>query len=97
MAGTRHSDQIRHGVQIFADYGFIASDYDVGQAISQLQQLLSPRGVARNIDNGELYLVIRKKLFRLEAAASPGLGEEEDLVSSGTHGGTPVILDAQQE
>ena len=44
-----------------------------------------------------MYFVFRKKLFRFEAAASPGLGEKGDLVSIGNHGYTWVILDREVE
>ncbi|OFV98859.1 MAG: hypothetical protein A3F68_00865 [Acidobacteria bacterium RIFCSPLOWO2_12_FULL_54_10] len=92
MAGTRHTHQVGHAVQIFTDDDFLAPDDDVCQAKAQLQQLLAPPGVARYIDNGEIYLAIRKKLFRLEAAASPRLGKKDDLISIGSHSYTSVIL-----
>ena len=37
------------------------------------------------IDDEEIDVVFRKKLFRAEAAASPGLGEKHELIGRKAH------------
>jgi hypothetical protein len=41
--------------------------------------------VVLHVDRDEIDALFRKKLFRLEAAASPRLGEENELLHSGIH------------
>jgi hypothetical protein len=54
----------------FGDHGQIAH--------SVREQPLAPVGVVQYVDRDEVDALFRKKLFRSEAAASPGLGEERE-------------------
>ena len=49
-------------------------------------QLFAAARIVLYIDDEEIDLVFRKKLFRSEAAASPGLGEKDELVCGEVHG-----------
>ena len=48
-------------------------------ADAQREQLLPPAGILQHVDHDVVYASPRKKLFRPETAASPGLGEEDEL------------------
>lgn len=52
---------------------------------AESEQLLSCRGVVQNIEGGKVYALFRKKLFRPEAAASTGLGEQDEFVIGNFH------------
>lgn len=52
---------------------------------AEAEQLLPSRGVVQNIEGGKVYAFFRKKLFRPEAAASTGLGEQDEFVIGNFH------------
>jgi hypothetical protein len=62
-----------------------ARDYrHVAHAVRE--KLLAAAGVVKDVDGDEVDAFFRKKLFRSEAAASPGLGKEHELVGGNVHG-----------
>jgi hypothetical protein len=52
---------------------------------AEAEQLLPSRGVVQNIEGGNVYAFFRKNLFRPEAAASTGLGEQDEFVIGNFH------------
>ena len=52
---------------------------------AEAEQLFPSRGVVQNIEGGKVYAFFRKKLFRSEAAASTGLGEQDEFVIGNFH------------
>jgi hypothetical protein len=49
------------------------------------EQFVFAAGIVEYIDCNEVDIFFRKKLFRSEAAASPRLGEQDELVVGGAH------------
>ena len=55
----------------------LGDDRHIAHAVGE--QPFAAAGVIEDVDGDEVDLLFRKKLFRSEAAASPGLGEEDEL------------------
>ena len=51
----------------------------------ETQQLLSTRGIVRNIEGGKVNAFFRKKLFRSKTTASTGLGEQDEFIVCDFH------------
>ena len=84
MAGALQSDELGDVLEVLAEDVVFALRYDGNVAYTQRQQLFAPARVIRNVDDEVVYLLFRKKLFRSEAAASPRLQKEDELLS-GAH------------
>jgi hypothetical protein len=85
MAGALQTDEFRNVFQILAKYKLLAFGHYRNIAYSKFEQPLSALRIVEHIDRNEVNAFFRKKLFRSEAAASPGLGEEYETVSDGIH------------
>ena len=64
----------------------VAATRDYGNvAHSKGEQLLAPANVVQDVNGDEIDALLRKKLFRSKAAASPGLGVEDEFFGDGGH------------
>jgi len=63
---------------------FASGDYrHIAHAV--LEQALTTLRVVQYVDGNKINFFARKKLFRPETAASPGLGKEYELFGGGAH------------
>ena len=53
---------------------------------AKFEQLLLSRRIVQYINRGEVNAFFRKKLFRSQATASTGLGEQDEFVTDAFHG-----------
>lgn len=53
---------------------------------AKFEQLLLSRRIVQYINRGEVNAFFRKKLFRSQATASTGLGEQDEFVTGAFHG-----------
>jgi hypothetical protein len=77
-------DELGDILEILAEDVVLALRDDRHVAEAQREELLAPAGVIQHVDHVVIDAFFRKKLFRSEAAASPRLGEENELVG-GAH------------
>jgi hypothetical protein len=63
----------------------LREDRHLAQPVA-LEQQLAAASIVQHIDDDEINSVFRKKLFRSEATASPGLGEVNVSVRRDVHG-----------
>ncbi len=83
MTGTLQADKFGDVFKIlsedelptFCNYRYIA--------YAELQQAFATLWIVQYVDGNKINFFARKKLFRPEAAASPGLGEQDELIRSG--------------
>jgi len=80
VAGALQADELGDVLEVLAEDVVFALRYDGNVAYTQRQQLFAPARVIRNVDDEVVYLLFRKKLFRSEAAASPRLQKEDELL-----------------
>ena len=85
MSGAREADKLCHVLEILPDYVLLPFRHDGQVAHAVSEQPLTSTRVVQHVDYGEVDALFRKKLFRSEAAASPGLGEEREALG-GFHG-----------
>ena len=80
MPGALEADELGDILEVLAEDVVLALRDDRHVAHAQGQELFPPAGVIRNVDDDVVYLLFRKKLFRSEAAASPRLQKEDELL-----------------
>ena len=78
MPGAREADKFRDVFQILAEYELLAFGDHRQVANPVREQPFASAGVVEYVDRGEIDALFRKKLFRSQAAASPGLGEKRE-------------------
>jgi hypothetical protein len=74
-------------LQVLAENVAIAFRYDRHVAHPELEQLGAASGVIQHVNGDEIDVFARKKLFRPQAAASPGLREQDELLGRDVHRG----------
>jgi CRP-like cAMP-binding protein len=86
VAGAFEADELGDVLEVLPEYEALSlgDDGDVAHAVGE--QPLAAAGVIEDVDGDEVDLLFRKKLFRSEAAASPGLGEQDELLGRDVHG-----------
>jgi hypothetical protein len=85
VSGTLQTDELGYVLEILAEDELPASRHHRHVAYAQREQPLTPLRVVLDVDRDEIDTFFRKKLFRFEAAASPWLSEENELVDYGSH------------
>lgn len=85
MTGALQADELGDVLQVLSEDVVLAPGNDRDVADSQGQQLFTPAGIVRDVDDDVVYLLFRKKLFRSETAASPRLQEKYVFVFVGAH------------
>lgn len=85
MAGALEPDEFGHVFQVLREDELAALRDHGNVAHAQGEQLLAPANVVQYVNGDEIDALLRKKLFRSEAAASPGLGVEDEFFSDGGH------------
>jgi hypothetical protein len=79
VAGAGETDELGDVFQVLPEDEILASGDDGNVADTVGQQAVTARRVVEDVDGYEVDLFARKKLFRPETAASPRLGEEDEL------------------
>ena len=79
MSRALEPDELGDVLQVLPEDVVAAFRDDRHVAHAQLEQLLPPAGVVQHVDHDVVYLSTRKKLFRPQTAASPGLREEHEF------------------
>lgn len=85
VAGAVQAYELGHVLEILSEDKLAAFRDDRHITHAQFEQLLTPLRVVQHIDGDEVDVFSRKKLFRPETAASPGLGEEDEFFGEGSH------------
>lgn len=80
VAGAGETDEFRDVLEVLPEDEILAPGDDGNVADAIGQQAVTTRRVVEDIDGDEVDLFARKKLFRPETAASPRLGEEDELL-----------------
>jgi len=80
------ADEFRDVFEVLAEDEILAFRDDRHVAHAKLEQSFASAGVVQYIDMLVIDSFARKKLFRPETAASPGLREEHELLGDGIHG-----------
>ena len=83
VAGAVQADEFGDVLEVLAEDELFALGDDRHVAHAECQQVFAAARVVQHVDGDEVDVFFRKKLFRSEAAASPGLGEEHELVGDG--------------
>jgi hypothetical protein len=91
MPGALQADEFRNIFQILSEDELFALGHYRNIAHSELEQPLAALRIVEYIYCNEVNAFFRKKLFRSEAAASAGLGEEDKTVSDGIHDSDPIF------
>ncbi len=79
MAGTLQADKFRNVFQVLTEDKLLALGNDGNITYTELEQAFTALWIVQYVDGDEIYFFARKKLFRPETAASPRLGEEDEL------------------
>jgi hypothetical protein len=91
MPGALQTDELGYVLEVLAENKLIAARDDRHVPHPQGKEPFPSLRVVLNIDCDEIDAFLRKKLFRFEAAASPGLGEESELVGHSVHHALPCV------
>jgi hypothetical protein len=79
VAGALEADELGDVLEVLSEHELLALGDDRDIAHAELEQALAARRVVQHINGDEIDLFTRKKLFRPETAASPGLGKQDEL------------------
>ena len=85
MSAALQADKFGDVFHVLAEDELVAFRQHRHALRAKAEQLLSSRGVVQNIEGGKVYAFFRKKLFRSKAAASTGLGEQDEFVVCDCH------------
>ncbi len=86
MAGTAlQADELGDVLEVLPEDELVPARDNRYVADAVGKQLLFPARIVENVDRDEINFFLRKKLFRSETAASPGLGEENEFFAGGIH------------
>jgi hypothetical protein len=85
MAGALQTDELGDVLEILTEHELIAARNHRHVAHAEREQFLTAAGIVEYVDRDEIDVFFRKKLFRSEAAASPRLGEQYELVGDCVH------------
>ena len=85
MAGALETDKLGDIFQILSEDELFALGDDRNISYAQLEQAFAAGRIVQDINGDKIDLFARKKLFRPETAASPGLGKQDELFI-GAHG-----------
>jgi hypothetical protein len=89
MPGALQADELGYVLEILPEDELLAPCDDRHVAYAQREQPFTPLRVVLDVDCDEIDAFFRKKLFRFEAAASPGLSEQNELVGYSSHMRSP--------
>jgi len=79
VAGALQADKLRDVFQVLAEHELFALGDDGDIAHPELQQALTALRIVQYVNGDKIDFFARKKLFRPETTASPGLGKEDEL------------------
>jgi hypothetical protein len=79
VAGALQPDEFGNVLQVLAKDKLFALGDDRDVAYAELEQSFAALRIVQYINGDEINFFARKKLFRPETAASPGLGEKYEL------------------
>jgi len=85
-AGAFQADELRDIFKDLREDELAAMRNHRDAARTEREQLLPSASVVQDVNGDEVDTLLRKKLFRPETAASPGLGVEDVLFGNGGHG-----------
>jgi hypothetical protein len=85
MSAALQADKFSDVLHVLAENELAAFRQHRHALRAEAEQPLSSRGVVQNIEDGEVNAFFRKKLFRSKAAASTGLGEQDEFVVCAFH------------
>jgi hypothetical protein len=85
VACALQADKFGDIFEILPEHELIAAGDHRHIAHAEGEQLFAAAGVVKNVNSDEVDTFFRKKLFRSKAAASAGLGKEDELVVGGGH------------
>lgn len=79
MTGALQANKLGDVLEILTEYILLALGDNRNVAQAELEQFLASLRIIQYVDGNEIDFFARKKLFRPETAASPGLGKEDEL------------------
>jgi glutathione S-transferase len=79
VAGALEADELGDILEVLSEHELFALGDDGNIAHAELEQALAASRIIQYINGDEIDLFARKKLFRPETAASPRLGEQDEL------------------
>jgi hypothetical protein len=85
VPGALQPDKLRDVFKALTENVLIASRKHRHGAHAEFEQLRLSRRVVHHVNRDEANALFRKKLFRSQAAASTGLGEEDQFVGDVFH------------
>jgi hypothetical protein len=85
VPGSLEAYEFSDILQILSEYELLAFGHDRHVAHAELQQPLATARVIEDVDMLVVNAFSRKKLFRTETTASPGLREQGESVCDGVH------------
>ena len=85
MPAALQADELGDIFQVLAEDVPIALRQHRYGARAEFEQPLSSRRIVQYINRGEVNAFFRKKLFRSQATASTGLGEQDECVADAFH------------
>lgn len=80
LVGGGDADELGHILDQLPEDELVAPGDHRHRAHPEFEQLIAPSRVVEHVHRDKVNAIFRKKLFRPEAAASPGLGKEHELV-----------------
>jgi hypothetical protein len=90
------ADELGNIFEILTENVLVSPGQHGHAARSELQKLLLARPVVQHVDRNKVDALLRKKLFRPKAAASAGLGEQNETISGIFHKELLIIWILQQ-
>ncbi len=85
MPGALQADELGDILKVLAEDVLIAFREHRHAVRAEFEQLLSSCRVVQYVNRDEVNAFFRKKLFRSQATASTGLGEQDEIVTDIYH------------
>ena len=95
MTGPAHANELRYGRETFGNDELFAFGKGRQHARTKLPQLLTSMWIVIYVNVDKIDASLRKKLFRFETVASPGVGEQRKFFVCSNHKPTFILQIAQ--
>jgi hypothetical protein len=86
VAGALQANELGNILKVLAEDVLTVFGEHRHGARAEFQQLFSSRQAVQYVDGDEVNAFFRKKLFRSQATASPGLSKQDEIASECIHG-----------